>query len=109
MPKYFVLGKDASIFNDASSQFTVTSTDKKNPNVFNGDEPSKRMAIAISHGHIVEVEAPASEPGPSKPLNKMTVEELTSYYQENYTVSDADLVAFKKLRKEEMVKFLEEE
>lgn len=58
MPKkYYILGKQASVFWDPSTKFKVVSHDQDEPHEFDG-KISKTMAKAIQAGHIIEVNAP---------------------------------------------------
>lgn len=108
--RYFVLGKEASIFYDSAIGMMVRSKDKDAPDTFEGSL-SKKADTALKHGHIVEVDAPnASGSGSGKVnLKKMKDEELMAFYKENFQVTEEDEKTFKALSKAEKIKFLEEE
>lgn len=55
--RYFILGAEASIFWDPTSQLKVLSRDAKSPDVHEGTVNS-RIALAIKAGHIIEVDEP---------------------------------------------------
>ncbi len=109
--KHFILGPKASVFHDASTGLLVTSQEK--PTAYAGSV-SKRMEIAIQHGHIKEVPAPAgADSAPKGATSDITLEEmddkqLLAYYKENFDVTADDAKAFKAMSKEDKIKFLQE-
>ena len=117
MPKYYILGKDASVFWDPTTRTKIVSSDKSNPTEVT-KPVSKRMALAIKHGHIVEVPAPVAgetvqpveDKKASKSKNKkpkdMDDEELKAYYLENYEVSDEEMAEFEAMDHKAKVKYL---
>lgn len=126
--RYFVLGKEASIFYDPKTELKVLSHDQKNPDVYEKGITTGMMQLALGAGHIVELDAPVaeakkvSEKGADEEelnaeqtalkakLDPMTDEELQNYYTENYSeVTDKDLKKFNKLTREARITFLIED
>lgn len=125
---YFVLGKEASIFWDPKAQLKVMSKDQSAPDVWEGEMMTKQMELAVQHGHIIKLDAPApkadkvaddDDDEKDKPLfeGEATEEKLMAlddaqlekYYQENFEVSKKDLKKFQELDKAARVKFLLED
>lgn len=125
--RFFVLGEKASIFWDPSAKNTErkdgaikVTAGKAAPYV---GPVSKRMKLAIQHGHIEEVkEAEAEEvnkeesdiddtPDNNGPdFDKMNKDQLTAYYKANYEdVSEEDIEEFSNKKKAEMIEYLSEE
>jgi len=106
--RYFILGKEASIFFDPVVNFKVTTKDETAPEGYEG-VPTKKMDVAVKHGHLVEVDGP-EETGKAGTVNlkKLNDAALVAYYKENFDVSDEDEKTFKALSKAEKIKFLEE-
>lgn len=119
--RYFVLGKEASIFWDPTLKLKVVSRDQTNPTRAEISKFSKRLDQALKNGHVIELKAPVPVPSTvqveeeknrvSKPksITEMTDKELINHYKDNYQVSPKDLKAFKAMALEEKVKFLQEE
>lgn len=109
---YFILGALASAFYDATTGLSVSSKDKKKPEEYKG-KISKRIATALKHGHIVEVDPDEVEEEDEKEITPKSLgdlndAELVKHYQDSFEVTKSDVTAFKKLSREEKLKFLTE-
>lgn len=127
--RYFILGKNASVFWDPKSRLKVTSSDPANPTPFEG-ALSNRVKLALHANHIVQVDEPepkaevvatkkAPEPPPAdkkkiaeyskEEMANLSDAELLALYKDEFEVTAKDEKAFSKKSREERIAFLTEE